>query len=114
MQEKKRLLVVEDTQIYARTFQDMMEILGIEGEVVTSADEAILYLAEKNVDYVITDGLDGEWEIVTKIARDAGVAHCLLLSDELDHLDQAEQKGIAAIVKNKIARNEISFYWLLT
>jgi DNA-binding NtrC family response regulator len=70
---KRRLLLVEDDEVFLRPLQRTMELAGYEVVPVQSAEEALDALKAEDVDLVLTDkrlpGLDGV-ELVRRIKAD--------------------------------------------
>ncbi len=70
---KRRILIVEDDQIFLRPLQRTLEVEGYEVMVVTSGEDAIDLLKNDDVDLVLTDkrlpGMDGV-DLVRRLKAD--------------------------------------------
>ncbi|HSF04587.1 MAG TPA: sigma-54 dependent transcriptional regulator [Methylomirabilota bacterium] len=70
---KRRILIVEDDQIFLRPLQRTLEVEGYEVMVVTSGEDAIDVLKNDDVDLVLTDkrlpGMDGV-DLVRRLKAD--------------------------------------------
>ncbi|MGH7314123.1 MAG: sigma-54-dependent transcriptional regulator [Candidatus Rokuibacteriota bacterium] len=70
---KRRILIVEDDQIFLRPLQRTLEVEGYEAMVVTSGEDAIDLLKKDDADLVLTDkrlpGMDGV-DLVRRLKAD--------------------------------------------
>lgn len=98
------ILWVDDDNLIREVAAEMLEVLGHNGDVVGSGEEALIKLNENNYDLVVTDigmpGMNG-WELADKIKElykgEIKVAVLTGWGDQIDD-DEKQRHGVSFII----------------
>lgn len=107
MVERETILIVDDEKSWQRTLSYKLEKKGRTLQAVSSAEEALEALQAGGVTRVISDGLEGDWEEVYKLAQEAGIP-LTVFSGSGDVQKRAQKLGVRFIDKMDLALGKVT------
>ena len=106
MTDPERLLSVEDAENWRAVMRATLEGEK-EFSIVSSVEEAKAAIESGTAfTRIITDGLEGKWELVMTLAQTAGIP-LKVLSGSMDVLKKAKSLGIEAVNKEDVTAGTV-------
>lgn len=93
-QPSPRVLFVDDYDTIRHLGEIYFKQVGIEPVTLSSAEEAVEALKNREFTHVYSDGLEGKWRQVRQAAEDAGVKEFAVVSENPIEVEAAEREGV--------------------